>query len=127
MAIPPTAKGLDNPLDPSDVDFYGLDISKVGVDLGEKFPLLLAGETVASFTLALTAEAIAAGLYIRTDAGREVTLSGLSVTFWLSIVEAMQGNAMFNAAGMVLAMELTVVTSGGRTKQKTATVKVVQQ
>jgi hypothetical protein len=125
MAIPTTAKALPQPLDSKDVVDYKLTISKAGVDT-EAFPILEADETVASWALNLTVEAMAAGLTISTAAGKEPILIGNLVLFWLSIDPAMIGNSMFNA-GVTLAMELTVVTSGGRTKQRTATVKVIEQ
>ena len=126
MAIPTTAKALSQPLDPADIDYYGLIVTQAGTDT-DPFPILNAGETITSYTLALPAEAVAAGLIIRADAGREMTLVGNALTFWLSIDPSLASSSIFDGAGVTLPLELTVNTSGLRRKQKTSTITVKQQ
>lgn len=126
MAIPTTAKALSQPLDPADIDYYGLIVTQAGTDT-DPFPILNAGETITSYTLALPAEAVAAGLIIRADAGREMTLVGNALMFWLSIDPSLASSSIFDGAGVTLPLELTVNTSGLRRKQKTSTITVKQQ
>jgi hypothetical protein len=129
MAIPTNAKKLDQPLDPSDMDLYKAIITQRGVDTAEAFPLLEVGQSVADFTLTLTAEAVAAGLMILHDAGREIVRVNNEVFFWLAVDEAMRALPVFDGAGIILPMELTVWTAPdpARRKQKTITATVAQQ
>ena len=129
MAIPTTAKKLDQPLDPSDMGLYSIVVTQRGVDTAEKFPILEVGQSVESFTLTLGAEAVAAGLIIMQDQGREIVRVANEVFFWLMVDPAMRSLPAFDGAGLELPMELTVKTAPepSRTKQKTVTAKVQQQ
>ena len=129
MAIPPTATALSQPLDPADIDDYLLTVTKAGIDT-TAFPMLEANEGIASFTLALAADAIAVGLTIRTSGEYPPpTLNGLDVKFWLSVDASLQGATIFDAAGITVAMELTIITTSTppRKRQKTATVRIANQ
>lgn len=116
-------------MDPADV----LDISIVitqGDAAAVPPPFLLTGEAVGSFTLTLSAEAVAAGLAIKQANGYPApTFSGLICTFWLAVDAAMQTSPIFDGEGVTLSLELTVVTTSDpkRTKQRTLTVKVANQ
>lgn len=123
MALPPNAKAFTQPMDPADLEFYGFTLGQGPEDL------LLPGEGVAAFTLAVTAEAAAAGLRIVTEDGRAPTLTGLDLLFWLSVDPSLFGAAAFSGPGVDLGLELTVKTDSFlfRTKQKTLVVKVAQQ
>lgn len=123
MALPPNAKAFTQPLDPADLEVFEFTLGQ-----GE-FDLLMPGEGVAAFTLAVTAEAAAAGLRIVTEDGRAPTLTGLDLRFWLSVDPSLFGAAAFSGAGVDLGLELTVKTTSSpyRTKQKTLVVKVAQQ
>ncbi len=124
MALPPGAKAFTQAIDPSDVDVFEVTLGQAGTD-----DILAPGESVAAFTLAVTAEAAAAGLQILTDEGRAPTLTGLVLRFWLAVDIAQFGAAAFSGAGIDLGLEVTVKTSSAppRTKQKTIIVKVAQQ
>ena len=123
MALPPTAKAISQAMDPSDIDVFELTIGQGADDL------IMPGESVASFTFAVTAEAAAAGLRIMTEDGRGPTLTGLLLRFWLAFDPTMLGAAAFSGSGIDLGLELTVKTTSVpyRTKQKTIVVKVAQQ
>lgn len=129
MAIPPNAKAIAQPMDPSDVLDFSVTVTRGDPD-DLPAPFLLTGENVASFTLALSAEAIAAGLLLKSGGGYPPpTFADLVCTFWLAVDPAMQASAAFAAAGLTLAIELTVVTTSTppRTKQRTLTVTVANQ
>jgi len=129
MAIPPNAKAIAQPLDPADILDLETTITQGPPD-AVPAPLILNTENVASFTLTLSAEAVAAGLQIKTGDGYPApTLSDLKVTFWLAVDPAMQGSPLFNAPGLTLALELTLNTTSvpSRRKQRTITVTVANQ
>lgn len=123
MANPPNAIIFTQPMDPKDVVEYTLTIPQ-----GSGQPLET-GETIASYTLALTAEAAAAGLTIVTTGGYTTTLVGQVLTFWLSVSVGQQAAAVFSVDGMACGIEFTFNTnsSPARTKQRTLVVKVAQQ
>ena len=123
MALPPNAKAVTQPMDPSDIEVFELEIDQ-GVD-----KTLMPGESVAGFLFAVTAEAAAAGLRIMTEDGRAPTLNGLVLRFWLDIDPSLLGAAAFFGAGIDLGLELTLKTDAApfRQKQKTIVVKVAQQ
>ena len=129
MANPPNAQAIRQPMDPSDVlDFRGT-LTQDEASASPP-PFLLTGESVASFTLALTPEAIAAGLQIKTGDGYPPpVLAGLDLVFWLAVDPAMQGSPIFAGAGVPLAIELTATTDATppRVKQRTLTVTVANQ
>jgi len=129
MAIPPNALSIKQPMDPADVLDFAIVLTQGPPDAATP-PFLLDGESVASFTLALTPEAIAAGLQIKTGDGYPApVLAGLDVFFWLAVDPAMQGLPIFAGAGVPLAIELTATTDATppRVKQRTLTVTVANQ
>jgi hypothetical protein len=91
--------------------------------------ILQTGESVASFTVALTAEAIAAGLQINTTSGYSTLLVGNVITFWVSVISGSQSSAVFIGAGLTIGIEITVTTNANpaRVKQRTVVVTVAQQ
>ncbi len=125
MPTPPNAIALTQPMDPSDLIDYSLTLSQ-GDDAKS---LLATGESVASYTLELTTEAMAAGLQIQSGNGYDTTLSGLSLKFWLAVDPAVTSNATFDGAGLTLGIELTVITDAPtpRRRQRTITVQVANQ
>lgn len=129
MAIPPNAKKIPQPMDPSDVLPWAVDLTQ-GEPTGSSAPFLLPGESVASFTLAVTAEAIAAGLSILADATYPPpTIDGLELTFWPTIAPEARGLSIFDGGGRDLALELTATTNSmpPKTKQRTIVITVAQQ
>lgn len=84
MAIPPTAKAFEQVLDPSDVvDFYVV-VSQGEPDANPPTVLLM-GEAIADYSLALSSEATAVGLRIVQREGYENRLSGNVLTLWFEV------------------------------------------
>lgn len=128
MPIPATALAFEQPVDPSDVQDFAIILSQGPAD-AKPTPFLLPGETVASFAMSVGAEAAAAGLLIRSDAGYAPTYVANKITFWPVIAAAQQSSPLFDGDGVRLAIELTVVTSNSpaRTKQRSIVVRVAHQ
>ena len=129
MAIPPNARTIRQPMDPADVVDFAVGITQGAAD-ADPPPVLLDGEEVASFSLTLTAEAVAVGLEIRRDGAYPAPLVvDRVVTFWLGVAPAMQGLTVFSGAGATLGIELTITTTSvpPRIKQRTITVTVANQ
>jgi hypothetical protein len=119
MAIPPSAKAFDQALDPSDVvDFYVL-VSQ-GKPEADSPTVLLIGEAIASYQLALSAEASAVGLRIVEREGYANRLSGNVLTLYLEVDVSMRGSAIFDGSGVIVAIEMLIVTTSAppRTKQR---------
>lgn len=128
MALPVTAQAFAQALDPSDlVDFH------VIVSQGEpdaKIPtVLLLGEAIADYSLALTPEAAAIGLSIVERAGYQNRLVGNVLSLWLEVDASMRGAAIFNGAGVTVAIELTMTTTSdpARIKQRSFLVRIANQ
>lgn len=118
MAIPAEAKIFLEPLDPTDITDFQLNLSG----------LLESGESIASQTLSVPTESSLLGLEIKTTGGYVTTLAANILTIWLGILIAEQGNAAF-VAGVTLPIEITVITNSTppRKKQRTFAVKVIQR
>lgn len=125
MPNPLTAKVFDQPMDPADLIDFETTLSQ-GDDPED---LLQLDENVTSFTLAVTAEAAAAGLQLQETAGRAPSLDGTVLRFWLAIDPADQAADLFSGAGVNLAIELTINTDASplRRRQRTMIVQVAQQ
>lgn len=96
---------------------------------GEK-PVLEEDETIASYSLAVTAEAAALGLQIESAPpyASSLVAGSKAVKLWLSVDPLEQENSLFTA-GVQLGIEVTIVTSSSpaRTRQRTWNVEVKQQ
>jgi hypothetical protein len=128
MAIPPSAKAFDQALDPSDVvDFYVL-VSQ-GKPEADSPTVLLIGEAIASYQLALSAEASAVGLRIVEREGYANRLSGNVLTLYLEVDVSMRGSAIFDGSGVIVAIEMLIVTTSAppRTKQRSFLVRIANQ
>lgn len=127
MPLPTVVFKVPQSIDPSDIENITLRISKAGVD-SERFPLLDAGENIAQYELALTAEAIAVGLRIKDEAPYFTNLSGLLLNFTIDVDPAKRSLPIFNK-GVTVGIELTVLTDAiaPRRKQRTIAIKVIQQ
>lgn len=114
MAIPKAALVWSEPMDPTDVLDYQIDISP-----------LLEGNTLASYTLVPGIEAELLGLKIGT--GQYVpSIKDNIITLWLSIDPAQQGSVTYNAgANLPVVLTLTTSSTPARTRQRTAVVKVI--
>ncbi len=123
MAIPANAIVITQPIDPADIEIMQVTLQQ-GLD-----QILAPSEGVSSFTLGLTAEAAAAGLQIDTTGGRTTTLTGLVLTFWVSVSVGHQSDPLFDGSGTALGLLLTITTNGSpaRVKQKTIAITVAQQ
>lgn len=128
MANPPTAKAFDQPVDPSDIVDFFVIVSQTAPDARVPGVLLL-GEGVARYALALTAEAAALGLKISQATGYENRLSGNVLQLWLEVETAMQSSPLFDGAGVTVAIELLIVTTSTppRTKQRSFLVRIANQ
>ena len=67
MPLPPNAVHWSQPMDPADVVDYQTTLSQGETVDPAKPPFLQPGESIAEFTLAVTADAAAAGLVIRDN------------------------------------------------------------
>lgn len=122
MTIPATAALFDQAIDPDDtVDFT------FAITAGDASSnLLQTGESVASYTLALTPESVAAGLQLMTGGGYGPCYSNYLFTFWVSVDPSKRQQAIFSA-GATLGVELTVVTDNTppRVRNRTLGILVV--
>jgi hypothetical protein len=128
MAIPATARAFDQALDPSDViDFYVV-ISQGAPEAAPPTVLLL-GEAVADYALALSPEAAAVGLRIVERAGYENRLSGNLLTLWLEVDPDLRSSPLFNGTGVIVAIEMLIETTATppRTKQRSFLVRIANQ
>jgi hypothetical protein len=125
MTRPLNAKAFVAQADPADVLDWQITLSQGSTGLETLQP----GESVASFTVALTAEAIAAGLQINTTSGYATLLVGNVITFWLSVTSGVQASTVFSGAGLAVGVEITITTNANpaRVKQRTVVVTVAQQ
>ena len=125
MTLPLNAKSFVSAMDSADVLDWQVTLSQGSTGLETLQP----GESVASFTVALTAEAIAAGLQINTTSGYATLLVGNVITFWLSVTSGSLANAAFLGAGTGFGIEITITTNANpaRVKQRTVVVTVAQQ
>lgn len=125
MAIPLNARRWDEQMDPADVLEWVLHVGIFNGQAGLLEPL----ETVASYTLALSAEAVALGLTTGTLTRAASQPTPTSFRWWFLIDSAFQSNAAFSGEGALLPMELTIVTDAtpSRTLQRTLVLKVAQQ
>jgi hypothetical protein len=125
MTLPLNAKTFSAQMDPADVLDWQATLSQGSTGL----EMLQAGESVASFTVALTAEAIAAGLQINTTSGYATLIVGNVISFWLSVISGSQSSIAFAGAGLAVGIEITITTnaSPARVKQRTVVITVAQQ
>lgn len=125
MATPPNAFEYSRQMDPADIVDFQIVLSQDGTATA----FLEAGEAVASYTLTLTAEAVAAGLEIMTAGAYATSIAGNIIKFWLEVDSLSQGDPVFDGSGVALGIELTAVTnsSPARTKQRTFVVTVANQ
>lgn len=130
MPLPPSAFVIDAPMDPADIADFQTTITKAGdaIPAGQR-PFLDAGEEIESYTLMPTAEAVAAGVTIKTGGGYDTSLEDHTLRFWLEVDPAEQGSEVFNGAGQTFGLEFTALTTSSpqRRKQRTIGVMVVNQ
>jgi hypothetical protein len=125
MPLPPTAPTFERVLDPADIETFRIILSQ-GTEPDD---MLSPGEDVQSFTLALTPEAVAVGLLIKTGGGYTTALDGLDVDFWLEVDSGEQADPRFDGAGVTVGLELTIDTTSSpmRRKQRTVAVNIANQ
>lgn len=126
MAIPPNALRQAQPLDPADLLDYEVEL----LQSASTTALLEPGEAVASFTVALTVEAIEAGLRLKATGGYQtILLGGNVVKFWVDVDPLMRDDPRFGGAGVQLGVEITVTTTNvpPRIRQRTTVIQVAQQ
>jgi len=117
------AIAIEAEMDPSEILDFDLDFASAAK------PVLEAGETIASFTLATTAEAAAHGLQIKSGSPYDPALTSANTVIraWLQVNPAEVNNAAF-VDGIALGIEATIITnaSPARTRQRTFEVTVKQ-
>lgn len=125
MTLPLNAKAFAAQMDSSDVLDWQVTLSQGSTGL----ETLQIAESVVGFTVALTAEAIAAGLQINTTGGYSTLLVGNVITFWVSVTAGSLANSAFLGAGTGFGIEITITTNANpaRVKQRTVVVTVAQQ
>ena len=118
MAIPASTSVWTESMDPYDIVDYSVDCSN----------MLETGETIASFSLNILAEASVLGLQIKLTDGYNSELIGNTVRMWLTVLPAEQANPAFDG-GAILPIELVINTNSTppRRKQRTLGVKVIQR
>jgi hypothetical protein len=128
MPVPASAPAFEQPVDPSDVQEFVVTLSQGALDT-KPAPFLITGEAVASFVLAVSVEAAAAGLSIRSDSGYAPTCVGNKITFWPVIAAGQQSATIFDGDGVRLGVDLTITTNNvpPRIKQRTLVLRVAQQ
>lgn len=128
MANPVSAKAFEQALDPSDVVDFHVIVSQGASDAVPPTVLLL-GEAIAQYSLALTAEASAVGLRIVERTGYGNRLVGNLLTLWLEVDASMHGSPIFDGAGVIVAIELTITTTSTppRIKQRSFLVRIANQ
>lgn len=133
MAIPPTARAFAQALDPRDeLDFYAF-VSQGAPDQ-KPAPILLLGEGVASYSLALTAEAVAVGLRIMSGvnaAGEDRTdrLIGNELSIWFDVAPDMRGSRLFDGSGVTVGVKVNFRTTANpsRNKNRTFLLRIANQ
>lgn len=97
---------------------------------GDDKPLLEVAETIATFTIAVTAAAAALGLQVESIApyAPALTADSKGIKLWLSVASGLQSSGAFDA-GVALGVIVTVVTNSNpaRTRQRTWVATVRQQ
>lgn len=129
MPLPKDAVVFPEALDPADtLDFY-LTLSQGAQDASPP-PILLTGESVASMMLAPTAEAVAAGLTIKSGGGYPAPAVDTSnvLSFWAGVVSGQQNASVFDD-GVDCGVVLTITTNNNppRVKQRTMVIRVQQR
>lgn len=110
-------------MDPSDIADFEVDLS--GID-----GLLVGAENVYTFSLALSAEAVALGLEIGTGPRAPITInSSTGIYLWLQVNASFISDPAFSGEGVELAIELTIDTnsSPSRRRQRTLVIRVAQR
>jgi hypothetical protein len=123
MPTPPTAVEWLDPMDPSEEMDWIADLS----------PMLEDGEAVEplSYTVALSPEAIDAGLLMMSGSGRDQHLldDGRAILFWLNVEAGSQADPIFDGAGTRFPIEFTFTTNSvpSRKRQRTYVLRVAQR
>lgn len=117
------AIAIEGEMDPSEVLDFDFDFASA------PNPVLAEGETIASYSLATTAEAAAHGLRIMSSGSYVPALTSADtvIRLWLDVDPLEVDNAAF-AEGISLGIEATIVTDStpARTRQRTFEVTVKQ-
>jgi hypothetical protein len=121
MVLPTNAIRWKQPIDPSEL-----------LDFAAEFqPLLEVDEQIVTFTVALMAEAVAAGVQIVQQAGRAPMLvnSNTRVRLWFEVVDEFREDPIFNGNGIEVGVVFTIHTNSdpARRRQRTYALRVAQQ
>lgn len=125
MAAPSPLQVYPRRLDPSGgkLDFYATLLRG-----DDPLAMLETGEEVASFTIAPSLLAIAAGLRLVTDPTRAPVYLNAVFGYWIEVDPIARSSVIFDAPnGVDLGVEITFTTTAGRTDQFTAYTRVVNK
>lgn len=121
MAVPSSATGWSDAMDPSDITEWVIDLS----------PLLQSDEAIESYELTLSPEAINAGIYFSSDALRihKLIWSNRAIMFWPEIAPADRGAPAFDGTGTRYPLVVSIITNSvpSRTFERTYLLRVSQQ
>ncbi|SLN31779.1 hypothetical protein [Oceanibacterium hippocampi] len=118
MALPLDAVAWADALDPHEFKEYVAQWGTVNAANG--------GATIASATVALSAEAVTAGVVI-DDAAHPPASNDDDVTIWLRVEPENRLDAAFDGEGATFGVEITIDDSDGRTLQRTWQLTVRQR
>jgi hypothetical protein len=90
--------------------------------------VLASGETINSFTVAMSAEGTAVGLSIDNTTNPPAKIdNNTNIQIWFQVDPGEQSNVAFDGDGTRFAVTVSITTSVGRKYQKTWTLLVQQQ
>lgn len=128
MAVPPNAITFKD-ADENIIEHDPYDRVEYLLNLDGTTGILETGEGVASYTVAVTAEAAALGLTIGTGDWAPSQPTATQIQFWIEVDSGFQSNAAYDDAGVDLGVEVSVTTNStpARRRQRTCAIRVAQQ
>lgn len=128
MALNDAATPFAQAMDPTDRLDFTMVVYQAAAGASPP-PLLVLGEAIASYSLALTPEAVAVGLTILTEAPYAPALVQNKVTFWCEVAPSLRASPAFDGSGVTVGVEFTFTTSAvpPRRFQRTAGIRIVNQ
>lgn len=123
MAVPINIPVIARIMDPADrIPIY------VQISSGDTTTdTLLSNEEIVDYTVSVGADAALYGLTILNTPPYNVQLSGNTSVQWLEIDELRRTDIVFSGSGIVLAVEITIITSLGRRLQFSVGIQVRQK
>ncbi|WP_404713180.1 hypothetical protein [Sphingomonas sp. MMS24-J13] len=114
-AIPRAAIVFSQTFDPKSILPYQHEVSRVGdPDAStdpESLPILAADETIDTFELVPSEEALEKGLYLLDTAEYFTTISDRTIQFWPAIQDDRKNDPLFTPGTVRLSLDLTFTTT----------------